>query len=811
MPTLFRDLHYAAAGIRRSPGFAAAATITLTLGIATTTAVYSIAYGALVRPLPYPAANRLIRVWEEYPGGSSPAGNRWLSNHTYFAWSASTRTLTGIGSYATYTHTVMFGPDSLRMSGASVSPSVFAMLGVAPARGRFFTADEGREGGHHVVVISDRMWRDRYGGDQSILEQSLVIDQTPHTIVGIAPPQLEFPDSAVEFWLPAAIPAATAESTRAFTALARLRPGRTTQQAEAEGTAIARVAPHPAASTEFFFGKGGPPIVHARALSSDMTAPIRPALLVLAVAVTFVLLMTCANVSNLFLSRGVARRREFAIRTAIGCSRARLVRHLLTESAVTAMAGGALGTIAAYVLVRSVPRLAPTQFPGLDAVRVDSSLVLIAVLASILAAVLSGLPAALSASRVDLNMAIRGGILANGRCRSNSLRWRRYALAVQSAFAVILLVGAGLLVRSFARLLDVNAGYTADHVVTASVHFPPSASIGRTSAFIDRVLVRVRNVPGVSAAGAGNMMPLTPVTEITTLPVPRREGDTPVLARALTYVITPGYAEALRIRLREGRLFTSADRWPGTRKMLVSEEFARQYLSGPAVGRRLAGLYREDKHVATEIIGVVADVLKDGNETAPQPAIYFLEGSPTDRIDSFVDLVVRTDEPAILATALRDIIRESDSAAAVDGIAPLETLVARSVSRLRLSMTALLGFAAMALVIASVGLAGIVGQTVLQRRREFGIRAAIGATRLDIARLVLQEGIAVTGAGTALGLALASWLTRYMRTTLFGVGPLDALTFMSAAGAVVATALLACAYPAFRAASVNPIAALRAE
>ncbi|HWK08931.1 MAG TPA: FtsX-like permease family protein, partial [Vicinamibacterales bacterium] len=280
---------------------------------------------------------------------------------------------------------------------------------------------------------------------------------------------------------------------------------------------------------------------------------------------------------------------------------------------------------------------------------------------------------------------------------------------------------------------------------------------------------------------------------------------------ALTYVITPGYAEALRIRLREGRLFTSADRWPGTRKMLVSEEFARQYLSGPAVGRRLAGLYREDKHVATEIIGVVADVLKDGNETAPQPAIYFLEGSPTDRIDSFVDLVVRTDEPAILATALRDIIRESDSAAAVDGIAPLETLVARSVSRPRLSMTALLGFAAMALVIASVGLAGIVGQTVLQRRREFGIRAAIGATRLDIARLVLQEGIAVTGAGTALGLALASWLTRYMRTTLFGVGPLDALTFMSAAGVVVATAVLACAYPAFRAASVNPIAALRAE
>jgi putative ABC transport system permease protein len=812
--TLLQDLRYAMVTMRRNVGFAAAALITLALGIGATTAVFSIVYGVLLRPLPYPAGDRLVRLWEEHPGGVSPAGNRWLSNHTYFAWLTQPRTLDGIGAYATYDYTVTLGDEATRLVGSSVSPSVFTLLGATPRMGRFFNSNEGEKGASPVVVLSDRLWRTQYNADPAIVGRRLTIDEQAHLIVGVARPDLQFPDRRVLFWVPNAIPRVTTDATRPFTALGRLRPGIAPSQAEAEGTATARSVSRPAMSTQFFFGKGGPVVVHARPLTADMTAAIRPALLVMAVAVALILLMSCANVANLLLSRGISRQRELAVRAAIGGSRGRLFRQLFTESVALSAGGGVLGILVAWAFMRVVTLLAPARFPRLDDIGVDAGMMAIACVASVMTAVISGLAPAVHGSGIDLVAAMRGGndTNAGGARGPRALRLRQSVLVLEAAFTVILLVSAGLLARSFVRLLDVDAGYRADHVLSARVQLPESAPPERMTALIDRLLIRLRAMPGVRAAGAGNMMPLVSMTAITSFPLSPIAGSTPVMTRSAAYIVTPGYAEALGLRLREGRLFTDADTLPGTRKMLVNEEFVRQYLAGSAVGRQFGDMFPDDKGTRTEIVGVVGDVLKDGNDRDHQPEIYFAHGSPTRHIEFDAKILVRAaDDPAALAPLIRDVVRETDRAAVVDQVTPLAVLVARSVDQPRFSMLILATFAALALVLASVGLYGVVSYSVAQRRRELGIRAAIGARSVDLVTLVLQEGLRATAVGIGIGLLISIGVTRFMGAILFGVTPLDGVAFASAPLLLIAVATLACAIPALRAASTDPALALRAE
>jgi putative ABC transport system permease protein len=811
---LLQDIRYSMVTLRRNTGFAAAALITLALGIGATTAVFSIVYGVLLRPLPYPAGDRLVRLWEEHPGGVSPAGNRWLSNHTYFAWLTQPRTVDGIGAYATYDYTVALGNEPTRLMGSAVSPSVFTLLGVTPRMGRFFNSGEGEQGASPVVVLSDRLWRSQFNRDPAIVGRLLTIDEQPHLIVGVARSDLQFPDKRILFWVPTAIPRVTADATRPFTALGRLRPGVAPAQAEAEGTAIARSVARPAMSTQFFFGKGGPMVVHARPLTADMTASIRPALLVMAVAVALILLMSCANVANLLLSRGIARQRELAVRAAIGGSRGRLVRQLFTEGVVLSAGGGVFGILVAWACIRVLPLLAPAQFPRLDDIGVDAGMMTIACVASVITAVISGLAPAIHGSGIDLVAAMRGGndTSADGARGPRALRLRQSVLVLEAAFTVILLVSAGLLGRSFVRLLNVDAGYRADHVLTARVQLPESAPPERMAALIDRLLIRLRAVPGVRATGAGNMMPLVSMTAVTSFPLSPVAGGTPVVTRSASYVVTPGYAEALGLRLREGRLFTDADTLPGTRKMLVNEEFVRQYLAGPAVGRQFGDMFPDDKGTRTEIVGVVGDVLKDGNDRDHQPEIYFVHGSPTRRIEFDAKILVRTaGDPAALGPLFTDIVRETDRAALVEQVTPLSVLVARSVDQPRFSMMALATFAAVALVLASVGLYGMVSYSVAQRRRELGIRAAIGARKLDLVTLVLREGLRATVAGIGIGLLFSIGVTRFMGAILFGVTPLDGVAFVSGPLVLVAVATVACAIPALRAASTDPALALRTE
>jgi putative ABC transport system permease protein len=810
MDTTIQDVRFAIVTIRRTPGFAATALVTLALGIGSTTALFSVVNPLLLRPLPYPDSDRLVRLWEEHPGGRSPAGNRWLSNRTYEAWTDGARTLEAVGAHATYDFTVLFGSEPARLTGSELSPVVFDLLRARPALGRLFLPGEGAQ---RVVVLSDRLWRERFGADAAAVGRTLTIEGRPHDIVGVARPELHFPDRRVLFWIPSAIPsvAAQPERTAAFTAIGRLEPGVTPAQAEAEGTARARTMPRPL-SADLFFGKGGPVVVHARPLADDMTALVRPALIVLAASVALVLLIACANVANLLLSRGLAREREIAIRAAIGASWSRLVRQLLTESALLATAGGALGLLLAWILVRLVPLAAPERLPRLEEVRLDASVVVFAVAISMFAALASGLAPALRAARLELCDAFRGG--EGGHAGTRGPRARRLGdalLVAEAAFAVMLAVGAALLAHSFVRLVRVDPGYTASRVLTARVLLPRDAPPERTGQLIDAALARLRAMPGVDSAGAGNMMPLVLRTAISAFRLPGAGSDgRPASGRAVTYVVTPGYAETLGLRLKAGRFFTDADVSSATRAMIVNEEFVRQYLPAGAVGARIEDMFLSDAGTITEVVGVVANVLKDGNDTAPQPELYFAHGSDTRRIIGFANLVVRTTgDPGSLAAPLRALVREIDRGAVVDRIDPLTRLVWDSVEEPRFAAVVLSSFAGLALTLASIGLYGVLSYSVAQRRRELGLRAALGAGSSRLVALVLREGLSVTAAGAALGTLGAVIGSRYMAGVLFGIAPLDPAAFTIAPALLVLVALAACLPPALRAASADPSMALR--
>jgi putative ABC transport system permease protein len=530
-----------------------------------------------------------------------------------------------------------------------------------------------------------------------------------------------------------------------------------------------------------------------------------------------VLLIGCANVANLLLSRGAARQRDLTIRAALGSSRTRLVRQLLTESLVLSAAGGAAGLALAWTLVRLLPLAAPARFPRLEAIAFDWTTLLFGVTASVAAAVLSGLVPALRSTRTDLFQAFRGGegSVSASVNAPHSRHLRLGLLIVEAAFAVVLAVGASLLAHSFLRLTRVDAGYDPDHVEVMRVQLPEGNALEmRSHAFITRLLERIRATPGVTSAGASNMLPLMPMTAVTGVTLPADVGGgKPTSGRVLSYVVTPGYAEAMQLRLREGRFFNERDATSGLRAAIVSEEFVRQFLAGPrAVGVRLGPLYNGGFAAETEIIGVVGDVLKDGNDARRQPEMYFMHGSRTHRISGFPTFVVRgSPSDAELTSMLRRLVREIDGGAAIDSVTPLRMLLSASWAQPRFAASVMSGFAVLAIGLAGIGLYGALSYSVSQRRRELAVRAALGATRGALVRLMLREGISVTLAGVGLGIVAASLLTRLMTALLFGTSPLDAVSFSLGPALLVIVGIAASFVPALRAASINPAMALRGE
>ena len=816
MDVLRQDLRAAIATMRRAPVISLTAVATLGLAIGATLAVFATVHGVLLRPLPYASPGQLVRVWEERPGGTSPAGNRWLSRGTYAGWVARTRTLDALGGYGLMESQARFGRENVKLLGARISPQVLGTLGVAPAMGRLLANDDARTGDAQVVLVSDGLWRERLAARRDVLGGTLFLDGKPYTIVGVMPPGFGFPEPAVRFWIPYVIPIAPSGGEPfVFTALARAKAGVTPPQVEAEGTAAARAAPGDRL-TDFFFGKGGAPVVHARPLADDMTAVARPALSIMAMAVTLVLLIACVNVAGLMLSQGTARQREFAVRTAVGGSRGRLVRQVFTESAVVALAGSTLGLLLGWWLVGLVRVLAPPALPRLGEVTLDGPVLLLWGGATVVAVLAAALVPALREARVDPSEALRGTDRSSGTSFRgvHARRWRDGLLVAEAALAVVLIVGASLLVRSFLRLVTVDNGYSPAGVLIAAVELPDDAGDARTDRFIAEALERVRRLPGVASAGAGGMIPLMKQTAMMGFTVPDAySGGKPTQGRARVYAVTPGYAEALGLRLVSGRLFTESDGRGGAIATVVNAEFVRRHLSVPQVtGLRLPGLISGDGDRATpaEIVGVVADVLKDGNDKAPQPELYVVNGTGGERMSGHVKLVIRTvGEPGALAADVRALVRGIDREIVVDRIEPLATSLAASFDAPRFAAAVMGSFAAVAMLLAGIGLFGALSYSVAQRDRELGVRSALGAGRRDLVRLVLGEGLSVVVPGIAIGMVAAIAFARLMQGLLFGVTPLDTVAFLAAPLALGVTSALACVGPALRAASADPATTLR--
>jgi predicted permease len=812
-----QDFRQALSSFRHNPAFAAAAVVTLALAIGATTAVYSLVYGVLLRPLPFVEPQRLVRLWEEHPGGNTLAGNRWLSHRTYHSWMARPRTLASIGGYISSSGIVRIGDEAVALPGAALTPSLVGMMGAAPQLGRWFNENEALPSAAGVVVLGHRVWQDRFGGRADVIGTVIRIDDQPYAVVGVAAPSFRFPDERAQMWLPYAVPTIGAEPVRTlgFNAVARLAPGATPAQMEAEGTAAARALERPP-SSDVVFGKGGPVVVHARALAEDIAAPVRPAMLALAVAVALVLLVACANVANLLLSRGVARQREFAIRMALGAGRGHLIRQLLVESSMLAVAGGVLGIWLAWALVKALPAIAPERFPRLNEVTLDLHVLAVAGLVTVAAALVSGLVPALRGVGAAAATSVRGGgdgSTTEGFRTKAAGRIRDGLLALEAAFAVVLLVGALLLGHSLARLITVDAGYTADDVVSATIRMPRDAKPERTAAFLDALADRLGGRPDVTAFGAATTMPTVGMTAVTSFPIPPSpQSDTTVMTRSITYVATPGYAEAVGLRLREGRFFTRDDQRPGIRPLIVNEEFVRRYLRGPVIGRRFERLYSAEGSVPTEIVGVVGNVLKDGNALAPEPEIYFVHGGPTRTLATFFSLAVRTTgQPSALTTSLRDIAASIDPGAVVERVDRLADRVSASMAQPRFATAVVAMFAGLGVTLAGVGLFAVLSYGVSQRRRELSVRAALGASRGRLLRLVIGHALSVTCLGAAVGLAGAAALTRLFEALLFQVQPLDALSFVGAPVVLLPLAALASLLPAMRAASVDPAGVLRGE
>ena len=811
---MWPDLRSALRMLRQQPSFAITALLTLALGIGANTAIFSIVYGVLMRPLPYPQPEQLVRIYEEHPGGTSPLGMRWISDITLDAWRPG-KALSDVAIYSGYIESVGRTEPERWRSGV-VSPSLFRLLRVSPIAGRFFDDSETVEGADAVVVLSHQIWRDRYGSSPDALGQALWIDGKAYQIVGVAPAGFSFPTTDVKYWRPYVLPSATGPSgqtrIRVMQAIARLSEGVTPQQAEAEGTAAARSVPRPP-SAFMMFGEGGPVVVHVTGFVDEMTRNVRPALIVLGIGVGFVLLIACANVANLFLSRGVVRQRELAVRAALGAGRSRLLRQLLTESLVLSALGGALGILLAAWLLQVLPAIAPAAFPRLTDIHLDRLALTFALGVTIATAFLSGGLPAIRGSRTGLV-----GAMGDGDTRSTGSAARRLRgglLIVEAALAVVLLVGATLLIRSFVQLTKVDAGYRVENVLTGQVILPPSAPGATPPDTAEALLARVRAIPGVVSAGAANMAPLVPMSAIRMLTLPEQTASGErIQARAIAWVVTAGFAESLGLRLKAGRLFTPADASDPTSFIVVNEEFVRLYWSDgkPVVGRRYEGVFAAPGKL-TEVIGVVANTLKDGLDRQPEPEVYsFRKPGPQVALGRSMSLVVRADRsPASLAGDIRRVVLDVEPGAALEDVSPLTAKVSASVAQPRFSASVLAGFAGLAVLLAAIGLYGVLSYGVSERRREMGVRAAMGASRQQLVGLIVREGLAMVVVGLIVGLAGAAALSRLMQGLLFGISSLDIWVYLAAPAILVLVAIAACLIPARRAASIDPVEALRCE
>jgi predicted permease len=811
MGTFLQDLRYGFRMLVKRPGFTVIAVLALALGIGANTAIFSVVNAVLLRPLPYKDPQRIVAVWETNPQLGAEMRNRnEVAMGNFLDWRAQNRTFERMGAlfYANANLTGTGEPE--RLQSVVVTTDLFDVLGVQPALGRSFRPEEETVASPRVVVLSHGLWQRRFGSDPSVVGRNLTINGNQVTVVGVMPQgfQLQFPTSMqVEMWLPMRIDPATQADRKAhyLYVLARLKEGLTLEQSQAGMTSIAGQLQQQFPDTNA--GKSA----NVVSLHKQLVGNVQPYLYVLFAAVGFVLLIACANVANLLLARVAARHKEVAIRIALGASRWRLVRQLLTESILLASAGGLLGLLLAYWGIDLLVALTPGDVPRLNEIGLHAPVFIWTLLVSILTGVLFGLAPALQASKPDLNESLKeSGRTSAGLERS---RLRNLLVVSEVALALVLLICAGLMIKSFMRLQQVSPGFEPKNLLTMNISLPrqkyPEAQ--QANGFYNQLFERVRAVPGVEAVGGIDPLPLSDSNGTTGFVV---EGG-PMLALADRpevgeRSVTPDYFQTMRIPVLKGRAFTAQDRENTPRAMIVNEALARRYWPNEEVlGKRLGFEDDASKQVWWEIVGVVGNVKHERLDAEAKPEVFFpYEQSPR----NFMSLVVRTtSDPSRMIAGVRDQVLAIDKDQPVFDIKTMEQRLSKTVAQSRFIMLLLGVFSALALILAAVGIYGVMAYVVSLRTHEIGIRMALGAQGRDVLRMVVRQGMTLVLIGVAIGLVAAFALTRLMSSLLYGVTATDPLTFITVALVLGMVALLAIFIPARRATRVDPMEALRYE
>jgi putative ABC transport system permease protein len=803
MNSLFQDLGYALRQLRRSPGFTAVAVATLALGIGANTAIFSIFNATLLRPLPYKEPDRLVLLWSTIPrwGFSGPGS---LTDPDYVQWAQQNQAFEQIAAFRGQTSNLTGSGMPERLLGSSATATLFPLLGAVPELGRAFSEQEQRPGHEDVVLLSHRLWARRFGSDPGILGKAITLDGKSLTVVGVWPSGFQFPNEA-DFWTPMVL--SSDRSNAMDQVIARLKPDVTIERADQDIQQIAhRLSPDSSIQPSLAF------------LKDKAVANSRHPLTVLLVAVGLVLLIACANVANLLLSKATERQREIVMRRVLGASRMRIVRQMLTESVLLAGIGGALGLLLAVVARNVLAQLMPQSVvqPGVInrtvAVNMDAWVLGFSLLISLVTGILFGLAPALQVSKAEPHSSLKG----TGTTHTSGVRWRRMRsilIVGEFALTLVLLVGAGLLLKSFVHLLNVDPGFAAKNVAVLNLELPETRyhTYVQMLAFHNAVLDRIGALPGVHAVGTvGYGMPFGDGGIQGDFTV-QGQAEPPQGITASKLVVSPNYFRALGIPLKAGRVFDQRDTAASEPVVMVSQSLARHFWPGqPAVGQKINPGFPGTNWCS--VVGVAGDVKQAGLANDAPLAIYMPYSQGPSFLLSSMAIAVRTNgDPQSMVNAVRTQVQSVDPEIPVFGASSMEELIAKSVSEPRFNSILLGSFAVLALVLAAVGIYGVIAYSVSQRTHEIGIRMALGAGPHTMTSLVVGEGAILTMAGIGLGVVASLILTRLIANLLFGVTPTDPAIFCGVLMLLTLVALAGCYIPARRASRIDPMVALRYE
>jgi predicted permease len=801
-----QDVRYAFRRLVRSPGFTLVAIATLALGIGANSAIFSVVNGVLLKPLPYAGSERLVALYHVSEGSRAP-----MSGPNFTDLRTLSETLADAAAFTSY-RTILTGRgEPARIGAAAVSAGLFDLLGVRPALGRTFTSADNAPGGNAVVMLSDGLWRQRFGGARDAIGARIVLDGIPKEIVGVMPPGFTYPEGR-ELWTPLEYTEAFTTAQRSawnLSVVGRAKPGVPLGRVAAEVQTVGRRLATQYPDHNDGVGLDAVPLLDA------MVGDVRRGMVLLLGAVGFVLLIACTNVANLLLARAAARENEMAVRTALGAGRGRLVRQLLTESVLLGLGGALGGLLLAVWGVDALIAMQPAGIPRLTDVAVDGTVILFTLGVATAAGAFFGLVPALQSTRSALAGALKEA--GRGALTSRSgARVRSTLVVVEMALAVMLLAGAGLLIRSFSKLIAVDPGFRTESALTFELSLPDGryGEEPRQIAFFDQLMPRLQAIPGVQSAGAALSLPLTGTSVVLSFEIGGRPPVPPSQQPAIQVrVATPDYFTALGIPLRRGRVFTDLDRDGTPPVVVLTESAVKQYFPDEdPIGKRITlgwGRGPGRPRAGGEVVGIVGDVKDAGLNEADPPQIFL----PYRQLPiQIMSVVLRTTiPPSSVAGAVRREVHAIDPNLPVGNVRTLDDVVARSISPQRFYMTLLSAFAAVALALAAIGIFGVLSYTVAQRTREIGIRMALGARERSVLHLVVRHAMGLAAAGIALGTAAALFLSKTMTTLLFATSPRDGLTFGLVAVLLGGVALLASYVPARRAARVDPIVALRAD